>query len=205
MSIGSGTCVALGAMGFILASALAGHAPLEAASLPFDPPGMEEQAWALQAALLDPRVDGALSERFEPIGAALRTEKSSSPVVRLLDVWFYDYASDVVVWVVFDPQQGSVVRLEEGIGRFEPPLTANEDRRAAETALANRDVIDHLEGRSAQTATRLLHGPGTPCPTNRCALVSFSYDGSYDAHFFAIVNLNEDVVVAVVADWGGVP
>ena len=137
------------------------------------------------------------------IGAALRTEKVPlATMPRLADVWFYDYATNVVVWPVVDLDLGAVRNLETPPVGYQPPLTADEMVRAGDMALAYPGTTDRLGGDEILPMARLFTGPGTPCPTHRCVTVGWEVDGVLDFSFFVLVDLSTDEVLEIIEnDW----
>lgn len=174
--------------------------------LPFDPLSAVEQEKAMALLLDDPDVQRSLSDRVEPIGAALHTDKAFRDLEvwpRMAEVWLYDYANNRAV-------RGLVDLGEEGVTLWDhppvqPPATTNEVYRSGLLALEDGGVQKRLTGEGIDPAeahwtARLWSGPGvTDCPQHRCLLVSFTDGhGHFTGDFTVLADLTDDRVVAIL-------
>jgi hypothetical protein len=174
---------------------------------PFDPPSQAERTVAARIALQDSRIQEALADhRYVLLGVALGTEKAAgvpvSELIRLLDVWFYDYNEDVVVWAVVDSAQGHVTRIVPVDFAFQPPLVDAEIQRAKQLALGLAEVSARFPASLPATA-RLVSGEGTMCPNQRCALLAFIENDLPVLDSTILVNLSADRVIQGNAGYTG--
>lgn len=195
----------LGTLLLLTGMGLAGDQENKQRPLPFDPLTEEEKGQAIETSLENPTGDAHLSDRYEVIGASLHTEKAHKEMEtwpRMAQTWVYDYEADHTVRTLVDLDEDTIENVE--ILQTQPPLTAEEKARSGGMALEDDRVQerlqeDGLERANVTTSARLWTGDEpTACPEDRCALVAFFEDDRYHADVFALVDLSEDTLRAVL-------
>jgi hypothetical protein len=148
----------------------------------------EEQAQAVELAIGE---RGARPLVVEPIISERRRRQGERHAV----VAQHDRASGASVVTAVDLGQGEVIGQHTTPAQFQ--LTAEEEREAAEFALADPRIADFLRGRPANPLTRLYFPPGEWADrTHRFAIVFLR--PTTDERRYAVVDLTEGNVAEVL-------
>lgn len=181
------------------------QAPAEATGpLPFDPLSSTEKRDAVTLAMEHDAI--ASASRIQVIGVALYTDKSFKDLAdwpRMAEVWVYDYATDTTLRALVDLGD-RMVRSVDALA-IQPPLVADEVRRAGQLALDDAGVLERLADRGIPAEdvgwnARLWHDPeGAPaCTQHRCVLVAVLDGARFVSEPLVLVDLSAERVAGIL-------